>query len=165
MSRFALTIWAWEITGQATALALVAVFSFGPAVIMSPVAGALVDRLPRKLMIVLSDLAAGMATVVILLLYTTGNLQIWHLYVAGAFTGTFESFQFPAFSAAISTMLPKSQYGRANGMLSLTGPGTGMGLLMALTGIAGIGTGLAGYAAPAVRQVENRLPDHDQPVR
>ena len=144
MSRFALTIWAWEITGQATALALVAVFSFGPTVLMSPVAGALVDRLPRKLVIMLSDLAAGMATLVILGLYTTGNLQIWHLYVAGAFTGVFESFQFPAFSAAISTMLPKSQYGRANGMLSLTESASSIaapvlaGLLLAVIGIGGI---------------------------
>ena len=144
MSRFALTIWAWQITGQATALALVAVFSFGPAVIMSPVAGALVDRLPRKLMIVLSDLAAGLATVVVLALYATGHLQIWHLYVAGAFTGVFESFQFPAFSAAISTMLPKSQYGRANGMLSLTESASSIaapvlaGLLLAVIGIGGI---------------------------
>ena len=119
MSRFALTIWAWELTGQATALALVAVFSFAPTVIVSPIAGAMVDRLPRKLMMMLSDAAAGVTSLVILLLYSTGNLQIWHLYVAGAFTGAFESFQFPAFSAAISTMVPKEQYGRANGLLSL----------------------------------------------
>jgi MFS family permease len=144
MTRFALTIWAWEVTGQATALALVAVFSFGPAVLMSPIAGALVDRLPRKLMIILSDLAAGLVTLVVLALYTTGNLQIWHLYVAGAVAGAFESFQFPAFSAAISTMLPKAQYGRANGMLSLAESVSLIaapvlaGLLLAVIGIDGI---------------------------
>src|SRR5687767_13584949 len=80
MSRFALTIWAWELTGQATALALVAVFSFAPAVIASPIAGAMVDRLPRKLMMMLSDAAAGLASLCIFFLYTTGNLEIWHLY-------------------------------------------------------------------------------------
>src|SRR3954468_14460229 len=80
MSRFALTIWAWQLTGQATALALVAVFSFAPTVIISPVAGAMVDRLPRKLMMMLSDGAAGISSFCILLLYTTGHLQIWHLY-------------------------------------------------------------------------------------
>lgn len=144
MSRFALTIWAWEITGQATALALVGFFSFAPVVLVSPLAGALVDRLPRKLVLMLSDLAAGLSTLAILLLYTTGNLEIWHLYVAGAFSGTFESFQFPAFSAAISTMLPKEQYGRANGLLSLAESATSIaapilaGLLLALIGIDGI---------------------------
>jgi MFS transporter, DHA3 family, macrolide efflux protein len=144
MSRFALTIWAWELTGQATALAMVAVFSFAPVVIISPIAGALVDRLPRKLMMMLSDAAAGVMSLIILLLYMTGNLQLWHLFVAGAFTGIFESFQFPAFSAAISTMVPKAQYGRANGLLSLAESTASIagpilaGLLLALIGIGGV---------------------------
>lgn len=144
MSRFALTIWAWQLTGQATALALVAVFSFAPAVIISPIAGAMVDRLPRKLMMMLSDAAAGLASFCIFLLYLSGNLQLWHLYVAGAFTGIFESFQFPAFSAAITTMVPKEQYGRANGLLSLAESASNIaapvfaGLLLALIGIGGI---------------------------
>lgn len=144
MSRFALTIWAWQLTGQATALALVAVFSFAPTVIMSPIAGAMVDRLPRKLMMMLSDGASGLASLCILLLYMSGHLQIWHLYVAGAFTGTFEAFQFPAFSAAITTMVPKEQYGRANGLLSLAESASGIGapilagLLLAVIGIGGI---------------------------
>lgn len=144
MSRFALTIWAWELTGQATALALVAVFSFAPAVLASPIAGAMVDRLPRKLMMMLSDTAAGIASLIIFLLYISGNLEIWHLYVAGAFTGIFESFQFPAFSAAITTMVPKEQYGRANGLLSLAESVSSIaapvlaGLLLVLMGIGGI---------------------------
>lgn len=144
MSRFALTIWAWELTGQATALALVAIFSFAPAVIISPIAGAMVDRLPRKLMMMLSDAAAGVASLCVFLLYITGNLQLWHLFVAGAFTGIFESFQFPAFSAAISTMVPKAQYGRANGLLSLAestaniGAPVLAGFLLAVLGIGGI---------------------------
>ena len=32
MTTFALTIWAYELTGSATALALVSFFSFGPAI-------------------------------------------------------------------------------------------------------------------------------------
>jgi MFS transporter, DHA3 family, macrolide efflux protein len=48
-----------------------------------------------------------------------GQLQIWHLYVAGAFTSVSGAFQWPAYSAAISTLLKKEQYARANGMLSL----------------------------------------------
>ena len=120
MTQFALTIWAYELTGSATALALVAFFSFAPGIILSPFAGALVDRWNRKLVMMLSDLAAGISTIVLLLLYTSDNLQIWHLYAAGAFAGIFGAFQWPAYSAAISTMLPKSQYARASGMLGLT---------------------------------------------
>ena len=144
MTWFALTIWAWEITGQATALALVGFFAFGPTVLLSPVAGALVDRWNRKLVMMLSDLAAGLSTVVVLILYASGNLQIWHLYVAGAFAGAFQAFQFPAYSAAVTMMLPKEQYARASGMLSLAGSASGVlapimaGVLLGPIGITGI---------------------------
>jgi MFS family permease len=144
MTWFALTIWAWQLTGQATALALVAFFSVGPTVLLSPIAGALVDRWNRKLVMMLSDLAAGLMSVAILLLYSTGHLQIWHLYVTGAFAGAFQAFQFPAYSAAVTTMLPKEQYGRANGMLSLADSASTIfaplagGILLAFIGVPGI---------------------------
>ncbi len=127
MTQFALTIWSWKFvteiqpsTDPATAMALVGFFNFLPEVLLSPVAGALVDRWNRKQVMMLVDLAAGLATVVVFMLYISGQLQIWHLYVAGAFTGAFKSFQFPAYSAAISTMIPKKQYARADAVLGLT---------------------------------------------
>jgi DHA3 family macrolide efflux protein-like MFS transporter len=119
MTRFALTLWAWDLTGQATALALVAFFSFTPGIIFSPIAGALVDRWDRKLVMMLSDLAAGLGTVVIFLLALTGNLHIWHIYVVSFFAGIFEAFQFPAYSAAITVMVDKSQYSRTSAMMGL----------------------------------------------
>jgi len=118
MTGFALTIWAWKLTGQATALALVGFFSFAPLVLVSPIAGALVDRYDRKRIMMLADLAAGLPTVAVLLLYTIGNLQIWNLYITGAISAVFQAFHFPAYSAAVTMMLPKRQYGRAQGMLS-----------------------------------------------
>ena len=92
MSQFALSIWAWEKTGQATTLALVALFSFGPSVLMFPIAGALVHRWNRKLVMMISDVAAGIATIVVFTLLYTGRLEVWHLYVTGTFTGIFQSF-------------------------------------------------------------------------
>jgi MFS family permease len=119
LTWFALSLWAWQETGLATSLALVNFFSFGPTVVLGPMAGALVDRWNRKLVMMLSDLAAGISTIVVLLLYATGNLEIWHLYITGAFAGAFQAFQYPAYSAAITTMVSKAQFARANGMLSV----------------------------------------------
>jgi MFS family permease len=119
MTQFGLTIWAYQLTGQATALALVGFFNFAPTVIFSPIAGALVDRWNRKLVMMLSDLGAGAATIFIFIMYASGNLQMWHLYVAGFVTGVFQSFQFPAYSASISLMLKKEDYARAGGMMML----------------------------------------------
>lgn len=144
MTRFALMYWAYQQTGLATSLALMGLFGFGPTVLLSPLAGALVDRLDRRLMMMLSDLAAGLATVAILILYGTGHLEIWHLYAAGAFASAFEAFQFPAYSAAESTMVPKQHYGRANGMIQMAESGSAIlapvlaGILLGTVGIVGI---------------------------
>lgn len=126
MSRFALTLWAWEATGQATALALVAFFAFAPAIALSPVAGALVDRWNRKLVMMLSDLSAGLAHTALFVLSLSGHLEIWHLFVAAAFAGAGEAFQFPAYSAAISTMVDKKHYARTSAMLGLAESASGI---------------------------------------
>ena len=144
MSGFGLTIWAYEVTGKATALALVGFFFILPMVVFSPMAGAIVDRSNRKLMMMISDLAAGVTTIGILVLYATGQLQIWHLCITGFITGTFQTFQWPAYSAAITLMLPKEQYGRANGMIELAGASSNIfapllaGALLGVIGISGL---------------------------
>jgi len=144
MSQFALGIWAWQRTGEATALALVALFSFGPSVIMFPIAGALVDRWNRKLVMMISDVASGIATIAVFLLLSSGRLEVWHLYVTGAFTGIFQAFQWPAYSASISLMVDKKDYARASGLFSLADSVSNIiapaaaGILIGLIGVMGV---------------------------
>ena len=144
MTQFALTIWAWEVTGRATALALVGFFGYFPRIVFTPLAGALADRWNRKALMIASDLAAGVATVAIFVLYKFEALQVWHLFAAAAFSGAFGSFQFPAYQASISLMLPKGQYTRANTMLGLAHSISTVfapmaaGALLAFIGIGGI---------------------------
>jgi DHA3 family macrolide efflux protein-like MFS transporter len=144
MTNFGLTIWAFEKTGEATALAMIGFCFVTPMVILSPTAGAIVDRSNRKLMMMLSDLAAGLTTIVQLTLFATGNLEIWHLYITAAVAGTFQTFQWPAFSAAMTLMLPKEQYGRANGLLELANAASNIfapllaGALLSIIGLTGL---------------------------
>jgi MFS transporter, DHA3 family, macrolide efflux protein len=144
MTGFAMTIWAYEKTNAATALALIGFFFVAPMLVASPFAGALVDRSNRKLMMMVSDIASGITSFIILILFVTGHLQIWHLFITSAFQGVFQSFQWPAYSAAISTMIPKKQYGRADGMLSLADTASNIfapilaGSLLGIIGVPGI---------------------------
>jgi hypothetical protein len=117
MTWFAFTIWVWEITGKASALATFSFFAFLPTVLFSPVAGALVDRWNRKFVMLLSDLATALGTLTIFLIYTFGALQVWHIYAVSILAGFFTAFQYPAYSAAVTTMLSKEDYARAEGML------------------------------------------------
>ena len=144
MSQFALTLWIYQKTSSAMALGLAQVFYVTPFLIITPVAGAMVDRYSRKLMMMVSDIGAGIATLSLLILSATGVLQIWHLYAAMTVMGMVNAFQWPSYSAAITTMVSKKQYGRANGMMSLVDAGPGViapllaGTLIAFIKLTGI---------------------------
>jgi len=145
MSQFALSLWVLQKTNnEATPFALMQVFFITPFLLISPLAGVMVDRYNRKLMMMVSDLGAGLATVVILILQSFGLLEVWHLYVAAVIAGLGNAFQWPAYSAAISTMMPKEQYGRANGLMSLVEMGPQIvapllaGALLPLVSLGGI---------------------------
>lgn len=118
MTWFAFTIWAWEETGRASALSNIAFFAFLPTVLFSPIAGAFVDRWNRKLVMLLSDLAAALGTLIILLIVVFGELQVWHIYLVSILAGFFTAFQYPAFAAAVTRMVPQKDYARAEGMLA-----------------------------------------------
>ena len=79
MTVFALTLWAWNVTGSATALALIGFFFLAPSVAIAPFAGVIDDRSSRKQLMMLRDTVIGLSTFVILLLYVASNLLMWHL--------------------------------------------------------------------------------------
>jgi MFS family permease len=118
MTRFALMMWAFEIDGSATTLALLGFFTTITYIIASPFAGIVVDRFDRRKVMFAADLGAGFMTLLLLGLNLSGELQIWHLYLAEGVAGACEALQEPAFFASISLLLPKKEYTRSNGMLS-----------------------------------------------
>jgi len=144
MSQFGLTIWMFEETGSALAMGMMQVAFITPFLLLSPIAGVMVDRYNRKLMMMVSDFAAIVATGSVFILLALGRLEVWQLYVAAALNGIGNTFQWPAYSAAITTMVPKEQYSRANGLMSLMEAGPGVlapllaGALLPLIGLAGI---------------------------
>jgi len=126
MTAFGLSLWMYAQTRSATAMGLVQVFYITPFLLLSPLAGVWVDRYDRKWMMMLSDLAGGLASLFLLLMMWSGRLEFWHLYLAAALNGLGNTFQWPAYSASISLMIPKEQLGRANGLMSLMEAGPGL---------------------------------------
>lgn len=93
MTNFAITIWAWQVTGQATPLSFILFFTQTPKVVAALFAGVLVDRLNRQKLMMIGDLLAGCSTIAILLLFLGDRLEIWHLYFTGAINGLFGFLQ------------------------------------------------------------------------
>jgi len=118
MSVFALMIWIWQETGSATTLALVSFFSQLPRIAITPVAGIIVDRFPRKQLMLIGDVAAAVCTLVVGLLYWQGSLQVWHLYGVVAVYGCFGQLQTLAYSTSIALLVSKENYTRAESMVA-----------------------------------------------
>lgn len=124
LTSFALSVWVYQGTGSATQLALVTLFFYVGIVVMSPLAGSLVDRWDKRLAMIISDSGAALSTLFIALLFWAGRLEIWHIYVSVAANAAFRSIQWPAYASVIARLVPKEQLGRANGLVQL---GRGVG--------------------------------------
>jgi MFS family permease len=139
-----------ELTGSPSDLGLVLAATFIPQVVFLLIGGVWADRLPRHLVMVVSDLvgAASQAAVAVLLL--VGAAQVWHLVVLAAVRGIASAFFVPASSAVVPQTVGQGQLQKANALLALSRNGTG--ILGAAGGgalVAAVGPGwaLAGDAA------------------
>jgi MFS family permease len=117
LTQFALGVWVYLETGSVTPLSLVVLFSTIPHLVLAPFAGALVDRWDRRTAMILSDSGAAVCTGVIALLLVMDNLEIWHMYIISLISASFSTFQWPAYSAATTLLVPKKHLARAAGMV------------------------------------------------
>jgi len=79
----------------------------------------IIDRYPRKPMMLMYDLLLLSATATLFYLEISGKLAIWHLYLNAIIQGIGYAFRLPSYSSVITILVPRKQYVRANGMLSL----------------------------------------------
>ena len=124
LSEFALGFWileqTYKETGTISQFALIILLIYLPKVIVSPMAGVLIDRWNRRSAMILSDGATGIIALIIMLLALSDKLAVWHIYLAVTITSTFNAFQLPAYTAAIAQVVPQDQYSRANGMVQVS---------------------------------------------
>lgn len=144
MTALALGIYVYNQTGEATPLALVALFSFLPQALIASVAGVLADRWDRRYVMVLSDAGQAIGTLVLLGAFLSGNFSLPLLYAVTLIQAVFGVFQGPAFQASMTMLIPDSQRDRANAIQQLTGPVAGViapaiaGVLYAAVGVEGV---------------------------
>jgi MFS family permease len=144
LTAFALGVWIYQQTGQATPFALVAFLNAVPQVLLSPVAGALVDRWDRRKVMILADTGSALLTAGVAGLLFIGNLQIWQIYLLALLSAVFGAFQEPAYTASITMLVPKKELARASGLVqagqslqSLVSPALA-GVLFVIVGLCGI---------------------------
>jgi MFS transporter, DHA3 family, macrolide efflux protein len=144
LTEFALGVWVLEKTGSITQFALISLCIHLPNLIASPLAGTIVDRWERRKAMILSDSVSGVVEFMVMILAFSNHLEVWQIYIAVAVSSLFGAFQWPAYTAAITQLVPKQQLGRANGMVQVSratakilGPVIA-GVLVEIIGIKGI---------------------------
>lgn len=143
MTEFALILWAWQVTGSATALALVAFSSRLLRIPLTLIAGLIVDRYNRKILMMIADAVSMLCTSAIAILFFTGQLQIWHLYLTAAINGGAGQIQSLAYQTSLTLLVPSQDYLRANSMNSSVHYGSSI-LAPALAGVLFTWIGLSG---------------------
>lgn len=119
LTPFALILWAYGKTGSALSTALLTVSSYVPYILLSLPVGTLTDRMNKKHLMLLSDTAAAICTFTILLVWLSGNLELWHLYLVNCITGTAQTFQQPASEVATTLVTPEDKYQKAGSFNAL----------------------------------------------
>jgi DHA3 family macrolide efflux protein-like MFS transporter len=104
-----------------------------PGLLVPFVGGVLIDRLDRRYLGVLLDLARGVAVLVTAYVAWRSHLELWHLYVMTLITGTGSAMYWATINSLVQEVIPPSQFTGANAAV-LVGVQSGMLVAGALVG-------------------------------
>jgi len=140
LTSFALGVWVFEHTASITQFSLLGLCAVLPRVVLSPLAGTMVDRWDRRWAMIVSDVGAGLSTLALVLLLLFNRLEVWHVYLVVATGAACGTVQWLAYTAVTSLLVPRQNLGRANGMMQF---GRAVSDILA--------PGLAGFLTSAIR--------------
>ena len=110
----ALALFVIDLTGSATDLGIVLAAYSVPLIGLLLVGGVLADRLPRHLVVVVTDLVRFALHALLAVLIVTGEVRIWHLAVIGVLFGAAEAFYRPAAAGLLPQTVPEDEIQEAN---------------------------------------------------
>jgi DHA3 family macrolide efflux protein-like MFS transporter len=114
--QFALVWWLTKTTGSATILATATLVALLPQIVVMPLAGALIDRWNRRLVMILADGLVALASLWLAFMFWRGSVQIWHIYLIMTVRAIGGAFHWPAMQASTTLMVPEKHLGRVAGM-------------------------------------------------
>ena len=102
---------AYKLTDSAFLLSLVSALQFTPVLLFSLFAGVIIDRFKKKNILIVTQIAALLITLVIAVLVTTGGIAYWHLIISSALLGFVNTFDAPARQAFVIELVGKEDLG------------------------------------------------------
>lgn len=134
----------YEMTGSALALGIVIAAWGLPILLLSLYGGAVADRVKKRDLLIVTQVANGIITLIIAILIATEGILLWHLIAAAALTGIIFAFHVPARLAIIPELVQKREILNA---IALNSTGMNLsrfvgfaigGALLGVIGVAGV---------------------------
>jgi MFS family permease len=129
-----------ELTGSAQLLGLVTALQFLPSLLLSLYGGVLADRFDKRTLLMLTNISAGIGSLVMGLLVVTRVVEFWHVALLAFVVGVFSALDAPVRTSFNSELVGKSDIPSAISLNSanfnagrLIGPAAS-GLLIVLFG-------------------------------
>lgn len=133
---------AYSLTGSPFLLSLTGTLQFLPMLFFSLFAGVIVDRFPKKTLLICTQTGALLVTLSLSILIWSGSVQYWHLLVAATVLGLVNTLDMPLRQAFVIEMVGKEDLMNAIALNSsvfnvarVLGPAVA-GVLMSTVGIA-----------------------------
>jgi DHA3 family macrolide efflux protein-like MFS transporter len=116
LASFGLIWWITQSTRSATVLATVSLAALLPGVLFGPIAGVLVDRYSRKAIMIFADSVSALLALILVALFWSNHIQLWHIYVINILRALAGTLQFPAVQSSTSLLVPEEHLARAAGL-------------------------------------------------
>ena len=122
--QFALIWWLAEQTSSPFMLGLSGLVAYLPMSLFSPLAGVAADRLNRKWVCIVSDMAMGLMAAAYALCLAFFDLPAWTVLLMLGARGAGNTFQQPAIQSIIPQLAPADQLVKTNGWMQLLNAGS-----------------------------------------
>ncbi len=116
LTQFVLLWWITDTTGSVSALGAAGLFALLPHALLGPLGGTFADRYCRRSIMIVADLVSAVCMAVLIALFLTNSVELWHLYTMMAIRSAMQAFQQPAAMASIAMLVPPSFLTRAAGL-------------------------------------------------
>lgn len=136
-----------QLTHSGTALGITTGLQLLPALLLSPLAGVIADRYPKRTILRLTQLAMAVPAAILGVLAVAGVVNVWHVYLLAFVFGISAAIDAPARHSFVIEMVGKDDVANAVGLNSasfnsgrMIGPGLA-GLMIAALGSGAVATG------------------------
>ena len=102
-----------QLTNDPLALGIVAVAQFGPVLFLGPIGGIVADSVSKRKALMVTQTAAGLLALILALLYLSGHLEVWHIFVLAVGLGVVNSFDMPIRQAFVIEMVGREDIANA----------------------------------------------------